>query len=185
MAVVSYNESKNGKNNSLIVHGNKEELKKVAEFVNGMYDKPVNDDDNDEGAADMVNEPPHYIHGMECIDEMVLVFGKEAVKNFCLCNAWKYRYRAPYKGDIEENMEKSRWYLNKYKELKDSVVITGSNIISNEPNNSIKPGVPALDITKPINTINRFDITNPYPNPYPNTDDKKVWCTTTTNKTNN
>lgn len=118
MAVVSYNESKNGKNNSLIVHGNKEELKKVAEFVNGMYDNVTKDD------VDMVNEPPHYKHGMECIDEMILVFGREAVMNFCLCNAWKYRYRAPYKGDIEENMEKSRWYLNKCKELKDTVVIS-------------------------------------------------------------
>lgn len=175
MAVVSYNESKNGKNNSLIIHGNKEELKKVAEFVNGMYDKPVNDDDNDEGAADMVNEPPHYIHGMECIDEMVLVFGKEAVMNFCLCNAWKYRYRAPYKGNIEENMEKSRWYLNKYKELKDSIVIINSSTTSYYPRTQM-----LNYITNPIDTIK-----NPYPNPYPNTDDKKVWCTTTTNKTNN
>ena len=118
MAVVSYNKSKNGKNNSLIVYGDEEELKKIAKYVNHMHDKPVGNNDNNEGAIDMVNEPPHYIHGMECIDEMILVFGKEAVMNFCLCNAWKYRYRAPYKGDIEENMEKSRWYLNKYKELK-------------------------------------------------------------------
>lgn len=126
MAVVSYNESKNGKNNSLIVHGNKEELKKVAEFVNGMYDNVTKDD------VDMVNEPPHYEHGMECIDEMILVFGKEAVMNFCLCNVWKYRYRAPYKGDIEENMQKSRWYLNKYKELKGSSTITFNTIEQND-----------------------------------------------------
>ena len=45
MAVISYNESKSG-NNSLIVHGNEEELKEVAEFVNSMYDKPVNDEDD-------------------------------------------------------------------------------------------------------------------------------------------
>lgn len=121
MAVISYNESKSG-NNSLIVHGNEEELKRVAAFVNGMYDKSVNDDNN----VDMVNEPPHYTHGVECIDEMVLVFGKEATMNFCLLNCWKYRYRAPYKGDVEENMEKSRWYLNKYKELKGCMVISNT-----------------------------------------------------------
>lgn len=53
---------------------------------------------------------------MECIDEMVLIFGKEAVKNFCLCNAWKYRYRAADKNG-EEDLRKSDWYLEKYKEL--------------------------------------------------------------------
>lgn len=38
--------------------------------------------------------PDHYHrHGMECIREMALVFGTEAVKMFCALNAWKYRYR--------------------------------------------------------------------------------------------
>ena len=34
-----------------------------------------------------VNHPSHYNRedAMEAIDEMILVFGKEAVKNFCLC----------------------------------------------------------------------------------------------------
>lgn len=121
MAVVSYNESKSG-NNSLVVHGNEKELNSVVEFVNGMYN--ITCEKTDEGNIDIVNNPPHYKHGMECIDEMILVFGREAVINFCLCNAWKYRYRAPYKGNIEENMKKSRWYLNKCKELKDDVVIS-------------------------------------------------------------
>lgn len=70
-------------------------------------------------SVDLVNHPPHYTHGgMECIDEMILIFGKKAVMNFCLCNAWKYRKRAAYKGTPEQDMEKSDWYLNKYKELK-------------------------------------------------------------------
>lgn len=66
--------------------------------------------------VDMVNKPPHYTHGMECIDEMILIFGVEAVKNFCMCNAWKYRKRALYKNG-EQDMEKSDWYINKLKEL--------------------------------------------------------------------
>lgn len=66
---------------------------------------------------DPVNHPSHYTQGgMECIDEMVLIFGKEATAHFCLCNAWKYRARALYKNG-EEDMQKSHWYLNKYKEL--------------------------------------------------------------------
>ena len=69
---------------------------------------------------DVVNHPSHYTQGgMECIDEMVLVFGIEATMNFCLLNTWKYRKRAPFKGKLEEDMKKSDWYLAKYKELED------------------------------------------------------------------
>ena len=71
----------------------------------------------EEMIPDMVNHPPHYTQGgMECIDEMIMIFGKQAVRSFCLCNAWKYRKRALYKNG-QEDMDKSNWYLNKYKEL--------------------------------------------------------------------
>ena len=75
---------------------------------------------------DIISKPKHYNRegGMECIDEMILVFGKEAVKHFCLCNAWKYRYRAADKNG-EEDLKKSDWYLSKYKELcGDTISIT-------------------------------------------------------------
>ena len=67
---------------------------------------------------DNVNHPKHYCRegSMECIDEMIWIFGVEAVKNFCLCNAWKYRYRAADKNGAED-LAKSDWYINKYKEL--------------------------------------------------------------------
>ncbi len=65
-----------------------------------------------------VNHPDHYnTHPMECIDEMVVVFGFDAVIDFCKCNAWKYRYRAGNKDDIKQDLAKSDWYLNKAKEL--------------------------------------------------------------------
>ena len=69
---------------------------------------------------DPVDHPSHYCRegGMESIDEMVLVFGKEAVMNFCLLNVWKYRYRAADKNG-EEYLKKSDWYMRKYKELKE------------------------------------------------------------------
>lgn len=68
-----------------------------------------------------INHPKHYSidGGMECIDEMIIVFGKEAVMNFCLLNVWKYRYRAPFKGCSKDDLKKSNWYLMKYKELKE------------------------------------------------------------------
>lgn len=69
---------------------------------------------------DVINHPKHYCRegGMESIDEMVEVFGREAVMNFCLCNIWKYRYRASGKNG-EEDLKKSDWYMRKYKELKE------------------------------------------------------------------
>lgn len=70
---------------------------------------------------DNVSRPAHYTRdgAMECIDEMLLVFGAAAVKNFCLLNAWKYRYRATKKNG-DEDMKKSDWYIAKYKELEDN-----------------------------------------------------------------
>ena len=65
---------------------------------------------------DLVNHPSHYTTGMECIDEMVLVFGEATVADFCLCNVWKYRKRALHKNG-QEDLDKADWYMNKFKEL--------------------------------------------------------------------
>lgn len=74
-------------------------------------------ENNDE--EDIINHPKHYnSHQYECIDEMLAVFGKEAVIHFCICNVWKYRHRADDKGSHEENMAKADWYINKLMELK-------------------------------------------------------------------
>lgn len=71
-----------------------------------------------EPVTNNVEHPTHYNRegAMECIDEMLLVFGKEATLNFCLLNAWKYRYRAADKNGLED-LKKSDWYLKKVKEL--------------------------------------------------------------------
>lgn len=73
-----------------------------------------------EKSTEAVHHPNHYNRegAMECIKEMELVFGKEAVKHFCLCNAWKYRYRSSAKNG-EEDMRKSDEYMRIYKELCD------------------------------------------------------------------
>ncbi len=72
-----------------------------------------------------VNNPQHYNHGLECIDEMEAVFGVRATATFCLLNVWKYRNRSVYKNG-EEDMEKAAWYMEKYLEL------TKSSIIGND-----------------------------------------------------
>ena len=67
--------------------------------------------------SDNVNAPSHYCTGkFECIDVMEEVFGKEAVEDFCICNAFKYLYRKNKKNGIED-IQKAQWYLNKYLEL--------------------------------------------------------------------
>lgn len=66
---------------------------------------------------DYVNHPSHYETGKyECIDVMEETQGTEAVKNFCICNAFKYLYRHSNKNGLED-IEKAQWYLNKYIEL--------------------------------------------------------------------
>lgn len=66
-----------------------------------------------------VEHPSHYNQGMECWDEMELAFGLEATFHFAICNAWKYRKRAPWKGAQNLDMEKADEYMKKAKELKE------------------------------------------------------------------
>lgn len=66
--------------------------------------------------ADKVNHPAHYQGKHECIDEMIALFGVEAVKGFCKCNVHKYRYRAEAKGG-QEDLDKANWYMDKLMEL--------------------------------------------------------------------
>ena len=62
---------------------------------------------------DPVNRPAHYTSGgIECIDAMQAAFGVEAVKDFCLCNAFKYLWRHRNKNGVED-LKKCRWYLNR------------------------------------------------------------------------
>ena len=71
-----------------------------------------NNANKNEVVEDVVREPQHYQHGIfEVIDEMIIVFGVEATMQFCRMNAWKYRARAPYKGKMEQDMDKSNRYL--------------------------------------------------------------------------
>lgn len=79
---------------------------------------------------DMVNHPPHYERkgAMECIDEMMAIYGPKAVAAFCICNAHKYRYRASDKNGAED-IKKSDWYMSKYQEICNTYHITGSDVI--------------------------------------------------------
>lgn len=67
---------------------------------------------------EMVDHPAHYNQNkFEVIDEMVMLFGIEDVKTFCKLNAYKYKSRAPFKGNQEQDLQKADWYLQRYLDL--------------------------------------------------------------------
>lgn len=69
-----------------------------------------------------VEHPSYYCDdgGMECIEEMKLVFGLEATMHFCLLNVWKYRKRALNKNG-KEDLDKANVYMKFYKEIKEEL----------------------------------------------------------------
>lgn len=80
--------------------------------------------DNSE-VIDVINKPAHYNRegAMQCIEEMLVLFGTQAVMDFCRCNAWKYRYRAADKNG-QEDLAKSDVYMKWYKQLKETGTLT-------------------------------------------------------------
>lgn len=75
-----------------------------------------------------VNHPDHYeTNGIECIDAMIASQGTESVKEYCLCNAFKYIWRCKHKHQGLEDIEKAIWYLRKYVELSSSAKEYGDN----------------------------------------------------------
>ena len=64
-------------------------------------------------APDLVNHPAHYEQScsLECIQVMELVFGANAVRGFCLCNAFKYMWRYKNKNGLED-LKKAQWYMD-------------------------------------------------------------------------
>lgn len=67
--------------------------------------------------ADPTN-PNHYKSqtSLECIEAMEVVFGHNAVIDFCVCNAWKYIWRWKNKNGLED-LKKAKWYIEKAWEL--------------------------------------------------------------------
>lgn len=63
-----------------------------------------------------VCHPSHYSQDgrRECIEEMRVVFGDEAVREWCILTAYKYMYRAGNKSGNSEEQDKAKmaWYLD-------------------------------------------------------------------------
>lgn len=67
---------------------------------------------------EMVNHPSHYNKPgrKECIEEMIDLYGLDAVITFCTLNSYKYLYRHDLKNG-QEDLDKAKWYENKSLEL--------------------------------------------------------------------
>lgn len=63
--------------------------------------------------SESVDHPSHYVGEIECIDAMLQTQGVDAVRCFCICNAFKYLWRWKSKNG-DEDVEKARWYLDKF-----------------------------------------------------------------------
>lgn len=77
----------------------------------------------EESEFDIISHPRHYNRegAMECIDEMELIFGPEMTMHFCLGCVFKYRYRAGLKDNGYQDLQKSDWYMKRYRELKEKI----------------------------------------------------------------
>lgn len=73
---------------------------------------------------EQVNHPAHYQskNGKECIEVMREKFGDDAVFNFCICNAFKYRFRAGNKegNPAEQDLAKAKWYEEYAKKINEN-----------------------------------------------------------------
>ena len=58
--------------------------------------------------------PDHYKSetSLECIEAMEMIFGVQAVYDFCICNAWKYIWRWRNKNGAED-LDKATWYIDR------------------------------------------------------------------------
>lgn len=66
---------------------------------------------------DNVDHSNHYKTGrFECIDVILETQGIEAVKDFCICNTFKYLYSHKNKNGVED-IKKAKFYLEYYIKL--------------------------------------------------------------------
>jgi len=76
----------------------------------------------EEDTYDPVNRPAHYnLGGVECIDYIKQVLGKEGFIAYCQGNMIKYQHRYRYKNKPVEDMQKAQYYLNRMLETMSEV----------------------------------------------------------------
>ena len=91
--------------------------------------------------------PAHYNSGdISCIDAMIAAFGVEEVRIWCKITAFKYVWRMGKKDAEEQEVGKTKWYLDKFVEL------------TNEPEPQINKPEPQIYTTQNLTTLGGFKI---------------------------
>lgn len=71
-----------------------------------------------ESQHDPINHPPHYKHGgIETIDIIRMALTDDEFRGYCKGNILKYRERAQFKGNAEQDYKKAEWYYKKLQEV--------------------------------------------------------------------
>ena len=69
-------------------------------------------------SKDAIN-PSHYKqYPFEAIEMMEKIWGVEKTIAYCEMTAFKYRMRLGHKDEVEQEMGKEKWYLDKAEELR-------------------------------------------------------------------
>lgn len=106
------------KGRTCYTYHNEKTMKEVEENYEILFGGSEKVEAEDAPKKETVNHPAHYQGKHECIDEMIALFGVEAVKHFCMCNVYKYRFRAANKNG-QEDLDKADWYMDKLMELEE------------------------------------------------------------------
>lgn len=70
---------------------------------------------------DQIN-PSHYKqYPLESIQMMEAIWGTQKTMDFCYMTAYKYRMRIGHKDNVEQELKKERWYLDKAEQLKNKL----------------------------------------------------------------
>ena len=87
-------------------------LTRMTVYINNIEEEEEMKEIRHESKKQKVDHPEHYNQTKyECIEEMIHLFGIEAVKNFCKCNIYKYKYRANFKNG-DEDLKKADKYMD-------------------------------------------------------------------------
>ena len=95
----------------------KEELAAMQNFHKDQDkgEEAFNVDTLDDVLEELVNQPLHY-HSegdMKCIDAIQAALTGEEFQGFCKGNNIKYTWRSNRKHDVDTNIKKAIWYMNK------------------------------------------------------------------------
>lgn len=105
-------EGGNGETSLVSFEGDRESINKLRYYAVNISSK--SDEVNDNAHGEMVSHPAHYnMNSVECIHEMILLYGVEETKSFCKLNIHKYRTRSNYKGG-DEDTKKADFYMVEY-----------------------------------------------------------------------